>query len=522
MKRNFLIATTTIVVATILFSGCANKVSTVQQNTIGSEYPIKTTQKLTYWTNNLPHPAYSSYKEQPFFKQLEKETGVEVEFKFATAGQGKESFNLLIASNDLPDIVMYGWLSLPGGPQKYIDEKYIRPLNDDMKKYAPNLSKYLKEHPDVDRLVKTDQGNYYAFPFIRGDDWLTVYSGLAVRKDLLDKYNIIKPETIDDWYNMLKVFKNNGIKSPLSIATGNYVFAYPFDTMKDFYVEDGQVKYGPMESGWKDFITTFNAWYKEGLIDKDFGSVDYALVNQKMASGVSAASVSSGATIGTWLASGKSTNSEYDIVALKYPTKVRGEKAKFGQKDLLTPGWGSSAISATSKNVELATRYLDYAYGEKGHMLYNFGIEGESYEMKNGYPTFTQAMYDFKKGDLSTSISRYIWSMGTAPCIQDKRMYEQRLANPQQKNAIDLWSDTNMSKYLMPALTPASDESQLVAEVMNQVNTYVDESFYKSVCSTEETFDYEKHIQTLKKFGIDKVIKIYQDALGRYEKRQAE
>ena len=68
----------------------------------------------------------------------------------------------------MPDIIEYKWINYAGGPQKAIDDGVIIALNDYMQ-YAPNLKKFLDEHPDIANMVKTDEGNYYCFPFLRGD-----------------------------------------------------------------------------------------------------------------------------------------------------------------------------------------------------------------------------------------------------------------------------------------------------------------------------------------------------------------
>ena len=53
-------------------------------------------------------------------------------------------------------------------------------------------------------MVKTDEGNYYCFPFIRGDDILSVFYGPQIRKDWLDECSLEIPTTISEWEIVLK------------------------------------------------------------------------------------------------------------------------------------------------------------------------------------------------------------------------------------------------------------------------------------------------------------------------------
>ena len=37
-----------------------------------------------------------------------------------------------------------------------------------------------------------------------------------------------------------------------------------------WYQVDGEVKFGPIEPGFKEYITMMNQWYSEGLVDPEF------------------------------------------------------------------------------------------------------------------------------------------------------------------------------------------------------------------------------------------------------------
>ena len=70
-------------------------------------YPLNVDEKLTVWVN-LPtqvSSVVSNYGETTFAKHLKEATGVEVEYIHPTQGQDN-ALSLLIASGDMPDIVM--------------------------------------------------------------------------------------------------------------------------------------------------------------------------------------------------------------------------------------------------------------------------------------------------------------------------------------------------------------------------------------------------------------------------------
>ena len=91
------------------------------------------------------------------------------------------------------------------------------------------------------------------------------------------------------------------------------------------------------------------------------------------------------------------------------------------------------------KTKRAAAKFLDYGYSEEGHMLYNFGIEGVSYEMVDGYPKYTELITNNPDNlTMQHAMGRYMASAYGGPFIQDKRYYEQYLPYEEQKEAVSL------------------------------------------------------------------------------------
>lgn len=273
---------------TTTLAACSGKGSEVAEPT-GSKQNQPLT-KLTYWVELFPDAAaiMKSYGEVTSWKEIEARTGVEIEFQHPAQGQLGEQFNLMVASNKLPDVVDYGWNAYPGGAQKAIRDKKLIPLNDYLD-HAPNLKKLLDDHPEWRKMASTDNGDLIGFPFIREDVTQQVFLGPAIRKDWLDQLNLSVPTTIDEWYAVLKAFKEqdpngNGEADeiPILIPAGELAFAGAFGTPNDFYRENDIVKYGPIEPGFKEYLATMNQWYNEGLLDKDFATADAKMTDAKI------------------------------------------------------------------------------------------------------------------------------------------------------------------------------------------------------------------------------------------------
>lgn len=498
-----------------------------------ASYPLKTDKTLTYW-GELPGNVTgvkAAHADIPFFQDWQKKTGVPLKFLAPPTNQGQQALNVLLASGDLPDMIEFDWQgAFPGGPEKAIKDGYILKLNDTIDKFAPNLKKYLKEHPEIDKQVKTDNGSYYSFPFIRGDDYLRVYQGPIIRKDWLDELGLPIPETIDDWYTTLKAFKEKkGAAAAFSVVSvprpfnelGNGAFAGAYGVTRDFYIDNGTIKFGPAEKGYKDFLATLHKWYEEGLIDKNFATADGKALDANMASGATGVTVNNaGGGIGKWQPLITAKDPKGVLVAAPYPVLKKGDIAMYGQKDpSFSPG-GMVAITASSKNIETAAKLLDYGYSEEGHNYFNFGTEGVSYKMENGYPKYTDLlMKNPDKLAPAQALSLYVRGNYNGPFVQDKRYIEQYLALQTQRDAVTTWQKTDVDKHKLPPVTATPEESTELAKIMTDLNTLVDEMTLKIILGTEPVDSFDKYQEKFKSVKLSRALEIKKASLDRFNKR---
>lgn len=494
-------------------------------------YPVETDKVLTYWTGLSTNvsPNYANLGDTPFAEELMKQTGIKIEFQHPAAGQETEQFNLMIASGELPDLIEHSWLSYPGGPEKAIADGNIIALNEVFARYSPNISAYLAENPHIDKMIKTDKGNYYVYPFIRGDKELLPTIGLILRKDWLEDLSLEVPTTIDEWHTVLTSFKEEkGATAPFSfefsMAALNQEnpFAYAYGTKKDFYVgEDGKIHFGAAEEGYKNFLDMFSRWYAEGLIDPDIATVNLDQISAKMTNGSSGASIGwAGSRMGVWINAALASDPGYMLVAAPYPTLNKGDSPKMGQIENPYTNAGCVAITTQCREVELAARFLDYSYGEKGHMLFNFGVEGESYNMIDGYPTYADEVLRNPAGwPVAQSLSAYIRGNYNGPFVQDKRYLEQYYLIDEQKEAYKIWMRTEAEKYKVPPITPTEEESREYATIMNEINTYRDEMTLKFIFRQESLDSFDNYVNTMKGMGLERALEIQNAALDRYNAR---
>ena len=510
----------TVLSVCILF-GCAGP-AIKEERESNSIYPLQTNDTLTYWVernDNLTGYA-DSLGDTPFAQELERQTGVHVQYIHPSVKGLNQQFKLLIASGDLPDIVEWS----ASGLQEAAFGNYIMRINDVMEKWSPNLTQYLKQHPDVGKLMRTDAGDYLFYPFIRQEELLRVYAGPMIRGDWLEELGLPVPETIDEWYTALTLMKQQmGADAPLTYDGKLYTygdFCGAYGEKMELYVEEGQVVYGPARPGYRAFLKTFQQWYAEGLIDPDIASADNQTIKSYITQGKSAATVTfAGNGMGRYNPVLMKENPEQRMVAAPHPVLNKGETPKFGQYSLSIDGSGV-AITTACKNVEVAMRFLDFGYSEQGMLAYNFGTLGESYEMIDGEPVYTDRILHPENGDVAGAIAQYARANQNGPAIQMEQYLMQYYQLQEQREAVDIWKRSDAKEHVLPFLGYTVEESLEVTQIQDNITAYVSDMTNRFIMGLEpiENFD-TTYLQTLEEKGLTRMLEICQQAYERYLER---
>ncbi len=507
-------------------------------------YPIvKEKITLTYWVplNEKYTSVIKDFNELAMSKVLEEKTNIHIEYQHPVEESAKEQFNLMIASNNLPDIIEQNWMQRPGGPEKALNDGIIIDMTDLIANYAPNYQKILAETPEGALQSMTNDGRHYMMTgFYYGDAVAAkIMIGPQYRRDWLQRLGLSDPTTIDEWYQVLTAIKNgdaNGNGDPndeipfiskgASVNSANdniNVFASGFGVNMKFYHVDGTVKFGPFEPEWKEYLMTMNKWYNEGLIDPEFATTDKTMFDAKIF----------GNQAGTWFAGlmgdmGRFTKycdedePDWEIAALPYPTDTNSGKSynyTGGLKDIvLTTG---ANITTTNKYPVETTRWFDFAYTTEGHRLYNNGVEGLTYNLVNGEVQFTDLILNNPNGwDITRAIAYYARAAGnTGAHMPDLAVMNARASHPIQREARDvIWAAASTDRSL-PSLTVDAEYSAAQADILNEVYTYVDEMILKFIMGVESFDNYDKYLDTLKSMGIEEAIEIQQKTFDNFNNR---
>ncbi|RCX19482.1 putative aldouronate transport system substrate-binding protein [Anaerobacterium chartisolvens] len=497
----------------------------------------------------MPYILQSRVKSNSIMKsniELEKRTGIKIQWIEPPAGQAAEAYNLMIASRDLPDLIedinaaQSNDYSYPGGYDKAIDDGVILKLNDLIDKYAPNYKKIINSDPITKKLTITDKGNIYGIAQINADisdinrpiipRAANPGNGLVIRRDWLDDLGLEIPVTLDDWYTVLKAFKEKkGAVAPLLInKTGaglNSQFLTAFGTAytnrkgQEFYQENGKVKFGPIEPGYKKYLTFMNKWYEEGLIDKFFMVRDADLDTfsaKYMPAGKAGATNLGFGWVGDYYSKVSKTAQDPDfyLQPVNPPVSGTGEQVHFRYTTWSVGGF--TAITTSCKYPEAAIKWLDYVYSKEGILMTNWGIEGTSYNMREGKPVIVERILNDPEPAWAWMLETRFNGLST-PGVADEQWMNSLLSEAQLESR-KYWGQTDNS-WNMPPLYRTYEEEAVYTSGMSDIIAYVDDMTVKFIMGSESVSNYDAFVSEIKNMGIDQIIKIQQNALDRYNKR---
>ncbi|MEK3721278.1 extracellular solute-binding protein [Paenibacillus sp. FSL H8-0034] len=484
---------------------------------------------VTGWTDFIPAPGstgVSSYSDQILWKEIAKKTNISVKWETTAApaaDEFKQQLGLIMASGKIPDII--GHID-PLLADQYGRQGALQPLEDLIKKNAPNLQKILDSTPAVKGQITSPDGHIYFFPRLLLDPRTQAFAGYMIRGDWLQKVGMKAPDTTDELYQVLKAFKEkdpngNGKADEIPFTDNPNPIIWAFgvgsrgpNSTDDFFVEDSKIKYGPTDPRYKDALQYLNKLYSEGLLDPEYekmkGDVrDGRIMNEQ--SGFIYGSNAGYLTKYNKMLQGAGKTPGFN--ALAAPKGPTGERNILGRHNEIDPGRGVS-ISSTTKNAVELTKLMDYFYSNEGATLLYFGTEGDTYTMKDGVPTYTDKVANDPKLDILGYLNTYVGYVSGWPSAQIPEHYLATLSDEGKKgNALAV---QYAGKKKVPALHFTQEELNEVQTLQRDINTYIDENMNAFIRGKKPFSEYDAFQAGLKKIGSDKLAELYGKAYARF------
>ena len=528
-----LLLTLTVSASVLLLSGC----SKTQESGTSSDASVSSEAqelKIHFHSNNKYTLSDADGNLKPVYKFTSEKLGIKIEdVANPVATNSLNEFQLQATQGFPADI--YGGNSLSQEIIKYGQQGGFVALDDLIEENAPNIKKFLDEHPQVKRSITAADGHIYYIPYVP-DPTNLVSRAFFIRTDWLEKLNLEVPKTVEDLEKVLLAFRNedpngNGKKDEIpyfndkvyeSIRLLNLWGARVYGN--DSYAErvvldsDDNMYHAWLSDDFKNALINMNRWYEEGLIDPEFitrkGNTARPTLLTKD---------NTGGMTHEWIASTSSYNTNAELLSsvpdFKFeaiaPPTYNGTSFEEAQRNpVKSGGW---AISSNCKSQETAIKFMDYFFSEEGSNLTNFGVEGETWTMKDGKPTFTDEVLS------QTGVNNYLWENQGAqypigyPMNYD---YEAQWTNPIGQEASKLYQNL-LIKNPTPVMQFNTEEKDTYDKTNNTLNTYLDEQVEKMITGQLDiNSNWDAYVKQAKVLGADELVTAYQSAYERYKSIQ--
>lgn len=488
------------------------------------QYPIaEEGVTLTYWMqmNSGAASFITSYDENPSYQAIQANTGVDIEFIHPTAGTDQQSFQTMLMSGELPDMIQLpaeNWYS--GGLRALYADGAIIDIAPYLDEYAPQYKEVINYSADSKRIF-IDEGRVYGFSKITYSDPMP-YVRFNVNKTWLDEFGMEEPKLLSEYEAYFQaVLDNKPGVTPLFFQTTSTaqmeLLLGAFDMLDDFYLDpDGEtVRYFANDPQYLDFLTTLHSWYEKGYLSKDFASMTLEEAqtlfdNEKLA--CIADSVDATYTR-------IKTLNNFEVTNCPYPRQTEDQVLGNNLATWPTVSY-VTVITSACKNVEAAVQYLNYGYTYEGSLLFTFGVEGTHWTWgEDGIPKFTDEILNNPLGMTISNVSYALKiHFGSRYCYPDSIGHPGTASDTEALRIRTMWADDeNEQSYLrLPPVTLTTDEASEAAELMTQVKTYADEMLLRFITGAEPLENFEQYVQNINTYGLTDAIAIYQAALDRY------
>jgi putative aldouronate transport system substrate-binding protein len=338
-----------------------------------------------------------SYSDAVFVDFVKQKFDLTLKYSYYPSSSFLEKLSLSFATDsygDMMEIVDIATIN------RYAKDGFILPLNDYL---DTRLTNYRKAYSDQDWAYllasQTDAlGKLFALP-VRMASGSTGSNVFFFRSAQFEKAGVKVPTTVEELYDGLMAIKtkiNPKVTMPNQWGLANVYsgFDCAFRTQNGIWKDpdaDGQLVYGPVTDKFRKLLQYLNKLYESDLLAKEFSTMS----DQQFWSEYAA-----GNTYVCWRFPGFQKRLNGILQAAKIDPDWEFDTGNlllsaYPDKGPLQQRYGtfySSGVALTNKlepaELDRVLDYLDWSSTEEGQVFHEYGVEGKTYEMKDGIPTF--------------------------------------------------------------------------------------------------------------------------------------
>jgi putative aldouronate transport system substrate-binding protein len=504
---------------------------------------VKEKVNLHFIGMNMNTTRVGCWDETEMMQQLEAKTNVHITWDAVPQSAWKEKKNLLIASNELPDGFMSP-LSLSADEISTLGaDGVLLPLDDLLVKYAPTVTAIMNKYPTYDPFVRSLDGKIYAIAWMQ-DLGFDSFSGSIIRKDWLDQLGLKMPTTTEEFYQVLKTFKEKdpaggGKTIPFSFlyqegANVNREVKREFEWIflafgvpenpKHIAIEDnGELIFTADKPGFKDAIKYLNRLYSEKLIDQEIFTQDRTLLTNKIRQ----------LNVGTYTDYRLKTSMASEEIQGRFThmPPLKGPKGdQRWLRGLVGLSEGAFALTKNCKNPEIAIRWLDYINEPENNIQMAFGMfKPAGWDKSEAQVPSTKqpGKYDVNTALRPKTVQPSDWPFSSpisvSPILTSKEVMDkytaEKASNIAKTETCDVYRPyLTKYPYNYPYRFTAAEIEQL-ALIQTDLLGYIFKQEAKWILSGNIDAEWDNYLAELKRLKVDEYLGFYKKAYQRSLKK---
>lgn len=507
----------TVVMTGSLFTGCGSNTSSSGTSTSKGK---AVTISMLYADNS----AYPFNKNWASIKQAEKLANVKLDIQSVPDGDYGTKRQLILNSGDMPDII---FKTQGSDISDYALNGKILPISDYINK-MPNFKKFVKKYGYEKELDNTKEANgkFYSLP-VNANTKKLESEVFMVRKDILEKNGLKVPTTLDELYQDAKILKAKYPDSDPIInefGQGNILnmFAPAFDTTAGWGAGPGGFQYdkasdkwvhAPTSDNYKQMLMYFNKLYKEGLLDKEFATLNSNVFGQKKQTGKTFFFVDWIGTEAGANTEGKKTDPKFDIEPVM-AYKGSSGKSLLPATKMYSQGMVLPASVKDSPNFNEILKFVDWLYSDEAANLFTWGVKGVTYNEVNG-----EKKYKDNVTNIDEAAKKFGVNNNNLTVV---RPYDWVIKNMSAEDAklVDQINKENGIAESLPSLKLTSDDKEEEKLIRQTLTDYTDQMTLKFIYGKESFDNWDNYIKEADTKGRNKLGDLYNKAWKRQESKK--
>jgi putative aldouronate transport system substrate-binding protein len=467
------------------------------------------------------------YGTMALVQQWEADTNIKINWKNLPEQVYIEKKNLMLASDDLPDVLYNSGLT-DADIAQYGGNGTLLPLEDLIEEHAPTLSGILDDRPDIRAAITASDGHIYTLPSVEELGILQHPNFLYINTAWLDALGLPMPTTIDQYHDALEAFatqdpNGNGKADeiPLSFRTDSFC-ANPNDLIAALggqpenndhrIVRDGKVEFTANTDGYRDGVAALADWHADGLIDQEsFSQDDLAYLSKGKAE-----TPVLGSFFWWELKEMVGEDRVDDYALLGILEGVDGDKlASVANNQEINRG--AMAITKSNQYPSATMRWADRLFDPVMSAQANWGPVGVTLEEDAaGILVQIPATGGEAEGERRQKVAP------GGPKITTKEDFATVVApEPRAKERQDLVNENYApfkANEAYPPVMLSTEELDQTSFAVTDINALVKEKFAAWIVNGTVDKEWDGYVSQLESLGVDDVISTYQQAYDRFQK----